>query len=158
MKRTVTLERTYAASPEEVWEMWTTRDGIESWWGPDGFRVEVRRLDLRVGGVLEYVMIAVGAEQIEFMRNAGLPLAREHRLTFTEVTPPRRLAYDHVVDFVPGATPYELTHVVELQAVGGGVRLALTFDAMHDDYWTEMARSGWESELGKLSVALARNN
>src|SRR4051794_12482776 len=30
------LERTYAASPETIWELWTTPEGIEQWWAPDG--------------------------------------------------------------------------------------------------------------------------
>ena len=38
-KRRITLERTYKASLQDVWDMWTTKDGIESWWGPDGFSV-----------------------------------------------------------------------------------------------------------------------
>src|SRR5262245_47945643 len=38
----VTLERTFDAPIEDVWDLWTTKDGIESWWGPEGFRVEVR--------------------------------------------------------------------------------------------------------------------
>ena len=39
--RRLTLERTYRAPLEKVWELWTTKAGIESWWGPDGFTVEV---------------------------------------------------------------------------------------------------------------------
>ena len=26
----------FKATLEEVWELWTTKDGIESWWGPEG--------------------------------------------------------------------------------------------------------------------------
>ncbi len=37
-KRGITLERTYKASLQDVWDMWTTKEGIESWWGPDGSR------------------------------------------------------------------------------------------------------------------------
>jgi uncharacterized protein YndB with AHSA1/START domain len=37
----VVLERTYPARVEELWELWTTKTGFESWWGPQGFRVEV---------------------------------------------------------------------------------------------------------------------
>ena len=37
----------------------TTKDGIESWWGPGGFTVKVRKLDLRSGGELHYAMIAI---------------------------------------------------------------------------------------------------
>ena len=27
----IVIERTYEASIEDVWELWTTREGIESW-------------------------------------------------------------------------------------------------------------------------------
>jgi uncharacterized protein YndB with AHSA1/START domain len=30
----ITIERTYGASVEEIWELWTTPAGIESWWAP----------------------------------------------------------------------------------------------------------------------------
>ena len=50
--RSIRLERTYRATIDEVWDMWTTKEGIESWWGPDGFAVKVRKLDLRAGGEL----------------------------------------------------------------------------------------------------------
>ena len=33
----IVIERTYEASIEDIWELWTTREGIESWWGPEGF-------------------------------------------------------------------------------------------------------------------------
>ncbi len=36
-KRRITIERTYQASIEDVWELWTTKEGIESWWGPGRF-------------------------------------------------------------------------------------------------------------------------
>ena len=35
--RRITMERTFAAPMEDVWELWTTKEGIESWWGPEGF-------------------------------------------------------------------------------------------------------------------------
>ena len=52
------LERTYEASPEEIWELWTTASGIESWWPPDGFTADVQTLDLRPGGELVYSFTA----------------------------------------------------------------------------------------------------
>lgn len=155
-RRRVTLERTYDASVEDVWALWTTEEGIESWWGPDGFSVKVRKLDLRPGGELLYAMTATAQPQIEFMRRAGMPLTTEARITYTEVVPRRRLAYVHLADFIPGVEPYEVTHVVELHAAPGGVRLVLTIDAMHDEEWTQRAVAGWESELGKLGKVLAR--
>ena len=73
-RRKVTLERTFQADLEDVWKMWTTRHGIESWWGPEGFRVKVHSLDLRPGGELTYAMTATAPEQIEFLRKSGMPL------------------------------------------------------------------------------------
>jgi len=70
-RRRVTLERRFNAAIEDVWELWTTRDGIESWWGPDGFEVKVRKLDFRPGGELAYDMTAVAADHIEFLKKAG---------------------------------------------------------------------------------------
>jgi uncharacterized protein YndB with AHSA1/START domain len=152
----LTLERTFRASIHEVWELWTTREGIEAWWGPDGFSVEVRSLELRAGGDLDYVMSAVAPEQIDYMKKAGMPASTHHLLRFTEVSQPRRLAYTNTVDFVPDREPYQVATLLELHEVaGGGTRLVLTFDVMHDDRWTELARMGHESELDRLEQLLA---
>ena len=135
--------------------MWTTKDGIESWWGPEGFSVTVKSLDLRPGGDLVYAMSAVRAEEIEYMVKAGMPVTTEHRLTFTEVSPPRRLAYHDMADFIPGVEPYEVSTLIEFVPVPDGVRVVLTFDRMHDERWTELAKLGRESELDRLAKVLA---
>jgi uncharacterized protein YndB with AHSA1/START domain len=151
----LTLERTFEASPEEVWDLWTTREGIEAWMGPEGFKVTVEQLDLRPGGTLVYAMTAVGPEQVEYMAKAGMPLVNVQRLRYIEVDPPRRLVHRDVADFIPGIEPYEVETVLELSEVEGGTHIVLTFDAMHDAHWTEMAKLGHESELGKLEKLLA---
>ena len=155
-RRRVTLERVYRADLQDVWDLWTTKDGIESWWGPGGFAVTVRALDLRPGGELRYAMTAIDPPQVEFMKQAGMPLTQECRITFTDVQPRRRLAYVHLADFIPGVDPYDVATVVELFEAGNDVRMVLTFDAMHSDEWTNRATMGWESELGKLGSVLAR--
>lgn len=151
-----TLTRTYAATLEEVWAMWTTPAGVESWWGPSGFAVTVRSMDLRPGGALHYVMTAVEADKIAFMKRAGMPVATEATVHYTVVSPPRLLAYVHLVDFVPGVATYDVNTVVELAEVEGGVQLTLHFDAMHEELWTQRARMGWTEELGKLAAVLPR--
>ena len=152
----LSLERTFRAPIAEVWELWTTREGIEAWWGPDGFTVEVRSLDLRPGGRLHYRMIATGADQIEFMKKAGMPVTQEVSLTYVEVEPPRRLVYRDLADFIPGVEPYEVETVVELREAGDDTHLVLTFDAMHDEYWSKMATMGREMELARLEELLSR--
>jgi uncharacterized protein YndB with AHSA1/START domain len=154
-KPRITIERTYKASVEDVWELWTTKKGIESWWGPDGFTTKVLELDLRVRGELRYAMTATAPPQVEFMKKAGMPLTTEGRLTYTEVATHRRLGYIHLADFIPGVDPYDVATTVEFHSNGQSVRMLLTFDAMHDDVWTQRAVMGHESQLGKLEKAMA---
>jgi uncharacterized protein YndB with AHSA1/START domain len=154
-RKKFSIERTFAASVEDVWTLWTTKDGIESWWGPEGFDVTVTALDLRPGGELVYLMTAAAPDQVAFMKRAGMPLSTKARVTYTEVSPPHRLTYEMLADFVPDVAPYRMATVVELQATADGAKLTVTFDAMHDDLWTERARAGHESQMRKLDALLA---
>lgn len=154
-RRRITLERVYDADLQDAWDLWTTKDGIESWWGPGGFAVTVRRLDVRPGGELLYTMTAMDPPQVEFMKKAGMPLTQELRVTYSEVIARHRLAYVHLADFIPGVEPYDVATVVELESTPQGVRMALTFDAMHSDEWTQRAAMGWQSELDKLATVVA---
>lgn len=149
------IARHYAdTTVDEAWALWTTKAGIESWWGPEGFDVTVTSLELKPGGELVYLMTATAPDQIEFMERARMPLTTECKVFYTAVTPSSRLAYKTIADFVPGVAPYEVGTVVDLLAVDDGVKLTITFDAMHDDTWTERARAGHESQLRKLDRLL----
>ena len=149
------MERSYRASIEEVWDLWTTKDGIESWWGPEGFEVTVTSIDLRPGGELVYQMTATAPQQVAFMKGAGMPISTECRVTYLDVSPPSRLAYSTFTDFIPGIAPYDVTTVVEFEKTQVGVKLTITSDVMHDDVWTERARAGHESQLRKLDALLS---
>ena len=155
-RRRITIERSFQAPVEEVWKLWTTKDGIESWWGPDGFAVKVHTIDVRRGGELLYDMTAIAPEQIEFLKKAGMPLTTPSRVTFVEVAPMKRLAFNQVADFIPGVKPYEVNHSVDFETSGLSVRMVLTMDAMHDDYWTKMATMGWENEFDRLGRLLQK--
>ena len=88
-RKRITMERVYQADIRDVWDLWTTKEGIESWWGPGGFTVKVRKLELRPGGQLLYAMTAIDPPQVAFMKKAGMPLTTEAQITFTEVVPLR---------------------------------------------------------------------
>ncbi len=152
----ITMERSFHATLREVWELWTTKDGIESWWGPDGFRVEVRALDLRPGGLLLYAMIADSPEMIEVMKRQGMPSSHEARITFRDIVPLQRLAYTHLADFIPGVAAYDVETEVVLAQVGSVVKMTLRFDRMHDETWTQRAAAGWDMELNRLARSLGQ--
>ena len=146
----VVVERTYRAPIEELWALWTTQAGFESWWGPQGFRVEVHALEARQGGALEYDMIADAPEAIAAMKGMGQPLSHGTRGTYAEFRPHERLSLVHVIDFVPGSEPYESLIEVDFSAAGDLARMVVTIHPHLDPHWTKMSVEGFGSQLTKL--------
>lgn len=147
---TVVVERTYRAGIEELWELWTTKAGFESWWGPEGFRVEVHTFEARAGGALEYDMIADAPEAIAAMKRMDWPLSHGTRGWFAELKPLERLTLMHVIDFIPGVEAYESTIEVDFHALGDQARMVVTIHPHRDPYWTRMSTEGFRSQLTKL--------
>ena len=108
------IERTLTASVDKVWRMWTTKEGLEKWWGPEGFSSTVRHLDVRVGGRFEIVMTATLPEIIAHLKSSGMGESSVAKGDYTVVEPNRRLVYTNAIDFVPGVPPYTSTTVVEI--------------------------------------------
>jgi uncharacterized protein YndB with AHSA1/START domain len=154
-RKTVSFERVFRAPLDDVWELWTTKEGIESWWGPDGFAVEVESIDLRPGGEMLYRMFATGKDQIEFMKRAGMPVSVPHRITYKTIEPKRRLAYAQLADFIPGVDPYDVDLEVTLTVDGDQVKMVVVTEVMHDETWTGRAVAGWNMELDKLVALFA---
>jgi uncharacterized protein YndB with AHSA1/START domain len=150
------LERTFDAPVERIWELCTTAAGLEEWWGPDGFETRVSELELRPGGQLRYVMTAIGAQQVAFVQDLGMPLSSEFRRTFTEVVSPTRLAYLSLIDWVPGHEPYEHLTVIELEQTEAGTTVVMTLDPLHDEGWTQEYRAHRANELDKLEAVVRR--
>ena len=148
------LERTYTGTPEELWALWTTREGFEAWWGPQGFRVEVRRIEPRDGGILEYAMIAAAPEMIAGMKAAGQPLSHETRGVFRGVVPFEALELHHTIDFVPGVPPHEHRMRVTFTPEGAQVRMVIEIGQYHTEALTQMATEGMTSQLTKVEEAL----
>jgi len=151
----VVIERTYQATIKEVWALWTTKEGFESWWGPQGFRAAVQELDARAGGALLYTMIAETPEMIAAMKQMGQPTSQAVRSRFDELTPYSRLVVTHIIDFRPGVATYESNIAVDFSSAGDRVRMVVTLDGMHDDAFTKMQEEGFTSQLTKLPAALA---
>ena len=50
------FSRTFDAPRELVWKAWTEADRLQRWWGPKGCAIQVKRLELRPGGLFLYSM------------------------------------------------------------------------------------------------------
>lgn len=151
----VVLERSYRAIIKDVWSLWTTKEGFESWWGPQGFKVEVQEIDARVGGALRYEMIADSPHIIAAMEKTGQPTTHAVCSRFTELSPHSRLVLTNIIDFLPGVATYESKIAVDFTTIGDRVRMVVTLDAMHSDDFTNMQKEGFTSQLTKLDARFA---
>ncbi len=154
LKKAFTIERAFKTTPERMWALWTTKEGVESWWGPEGFTTKVHALDLKPGGLFDYEMIATAPEQVAAMKQLGLPLANRTRNVYVEVVRPRHLVLKTTIDFVPDVAPYEITSTVDFGRVKEGTKVVFTSSKMHSAQWGELARQGQMSQLDKLGRLL----
>lgn len=147
----IVIERTYAAEPEELWGLWTTKAGFESWWGPQGFRSDVHKIEARQDGALHYDMVADAPEVVAEMAKLDRPPSHGIRGTFSEFKPHERLVLSQIIDFLPGVEPYNSTIEVEFFPAGEGhVRMVVTLWPMHDAETSAMQKEGFLSQLSKL--------
>ena len=54
--RTLTIEKTFDAPIELVWEAWTQPEHIAQWWGPKGMKTRIIEHNFVEGGSWEYAM------------------------------------------------------------------------------------------------------
>lgn len=152
------FERTYRASVDELWELWTTKEGFESWWPPEGFRAEVHAIEARLNGKLQYEMIAETPEMVATMKELGLPSSHVEHARFSEFRPLERLVLAIMMDFLPGVAPYEGTLTVDFFPSGEWVRMVVTLSPMHDEKFTKMASEGLASQFRNLDKLLQSRN
>ncbi|KQW77621.1 hypothetical protein ASC89_20900 [Devosia sp. Root413D1] len=149
------FERVYSASIEDVWALWTTKEGLAEWFAPEGMRFEVSTLEPWVGGAFDHVMTAVGAEQVAYLANLKRPTTAWVSGRFIELVRHRRLRIRFDIDFVPGVDSYPYDMLVELHAEAGRVRMILTADRHPDPEMTRGATIGLTSQLQRFELAVA---
>lgn len=151
----IRFERVYDASVEDVWALWTTREGLEEWFAPEGMRFEVSVLEPWDGGAFDHVMTAVGREQVAYLARLDRPPSAWVSGRFIEVARHRRLHIRFDIDFVPGVEAYPYDMLVELHAEAGRVRMVLTADRHPDAEMTRGAILGLTSQLHRFDLAVA---
>lgn len=56
MDKTLRLERTFDATPQEMWDAWTDPDQYAKWFNPSGLDLVVHEFDVRPGGKVRFDM------------------------------------------------------------------------------------------------------
>ncbi len=142
------IERVWQAPIDLIWKLWTTAEGIASWFGPRGFTVEVEEIDLRAGGTFRYTMRATNPEAVAAMEKRGQPASHVIVSTLTEVDPPNKLIYDSPMG------PETMTTSVEFSEGPEGVQMMLVIAATKAGV-TGGAAMGWKSSLERFAEQLA---
>ena len=136
--RTLRIERTYRAPAEAVFDAWTSEEVLRRWFHAEReWDTPEAAVDLRVGGEVRVVMRdpATGAEYGGGGR-------------YTEIDPPRRLAFTWLWDDRSTRTLIE----IDFEEAGGVTTVRFT----HSGLWDEEAVRGHEDGWTKLFANLAR--
>lgn len=156
--RPIRFERVYDGPVEDLWELWTTKAGLEEWFAPEGWQIEVTVLELRVGGAFAHVGRAVADDALAYLASVDRsPSTRVHG-HFVEVVPNERLRIRFSIDFLPGVEPYPYDIAVELRSEGERVRMIVTADAHPDAEMTRLAGLGLASQLRQFDQLLAKRH
>jgi uncharacterized protein YndB with AHSA1/START domain len=144
--REIVIKRTLDAPRELVFAAWTDPKHLPHWYGPDGFTITIHEMDVRPGGVWRLTMH--GPDGRDYYNN----------LVFSEIVPPERLVYRHVVG--EGTEPVGHQTIVTFEARGNktDLTLRLVFDSNEArDYAarTYHAVEGGKQTVGRLAAHLA---
>jgi uncharacterized protein YndB with AHSA1/START domain len=155
---TVSLDRVLPAPVEAVWEHWTTKEGLEPWWGPADVATTVRTLELRPGGLFlldhQYITTVGHPERIAAFEAAGVPVRYVSRGRFGEVRPCTLLSFRQLLDFGPRTRPTELSARVELRPHPRGTHMVLQLEGTLTAHWRSLAKPSLEEQVDRLVESL----
>lgn len=140
--RTLTIEKTFEAPVDLVWEAWTKPEHVAKWWAPHGMPLEVIEYDFTIGGKWKYQMSMPD----------GNPFISEG--TFKEIVAKKKIVTS--ADFKPMTEDVEL-HIT-FQAKGD--KTFLVFSVVHasQEYRKQQEEmgfyNGWGSALERLDTLL----
>jgi uncharacterized protein YndB with AHSA1/START domain len=131
------VRRTFMAPRERVFYAWINAGALEQWFRPMGVRVNVRELDVRVGGAFRFELAGDGGVM---------------EGTYLEIVPTERLVFT----WTSGGTQHEETLVtVEFVARGAETEVVLTHARLSGDEMLGLHRVGWQAALDGLAAALS---
>lgn len=148
----VTIERSFGAPVDLIWQMWTDPEHFAAWYGPEEATIPIAKLDVRVGGtrlVSMQVHTPNGPMQMWFTGEYREVVENE-RLVYTEsmsdengnVLSPEELG-------MPAGHPTTTEVRVELEDVGGRTKMVMTHLGVPSD---SQGATGWTMALDKLAA------
>jgi uncharacterized protein YndB with AHSA1/START domain len=155
----VTAEQTFAVAPVVLWPLWTTAEGFQSWWSPEGFVLEILGFDPRPGGRIdlryEEAAAARNPAWREEVRSNGLATSWTARGTFRQVDRMKLVSFQQALDFGPRSAPQDYRLAAEFLPLGTGTRVRLEAQAPASKHWTLLGKQNLVGQLKRLGHALA---
>lgn len=145
----LSIERSFDASPDVIWRMWTEPEHFAAWYGPDGASIPVATMDVRVGGSRLLCMQVTTPDGPMRMWFAGeyREVVENERLVYTEFVSDEN---GNPVDSVTTQGRSEPTEVrVELEDLGGRTRMVMTHRGIAVG---SPGAAGWSMALDKLAA------
>lgn len=138
---TVRIRRVLPAPPSSVFEVVGTAEGLAGWWGPHGFAIPAIDFEPEVGRPYR---IAMQPPDGELFHLEG---------EFTEVAPPRRLAYTFRWED-PDREDVETTVTLSLRDLGGETELTMEQGPFAAESRRALHEQGWSDGLDKVAALL----
>lgn len=154
-RNAIVIVREFDAPRELVWRVWTEKEHMERWFGPEGFDTRVDHLDFREGGEMRLVMI--GPDGTEYPSKG----------VYIEIDAPRKVVstddfgegIDQIEALKDVKLPEGMVTTAEFEDLGERCRLTLTIGhpteedrKRHEDMGVV---GGWNSSLDKIEEYLA---
>lgn len=150
----VRIERQFEAPIERVWKMWTDPALFASWYGPNGATVDVKVMDLVVGGKRHFSMSMQMPERTMTMWFVGeyLSIEAPNQLRYTEsmsdeqgnVVSPQAMG-------MPEGHPESTEVVVELAEADDTTSMTMTHIGVPAQ---SGGAGGWQQAIDKLAELL----
>ncbi|MFN4316234.1 MAG: SRPBCC domain-containing protein [Chitinophagaceae bacterium] len=125
------------APRELVWEVWTNPIHIKEWWGPEGFSLTTRAMNVQPGDVWDFIMHGMGRDFV-------------NKIEYTEVVKPSLLSYRHTGE---AGEDYNFDVIVSFEDKQGKTLLTMKSVFKSREIIEELNRKVNASEAGMQTMS-----
>ena len=145
----VVIERTFEASIDLIWQLWTKPEHFKKWYGPKGFSVPVADMDVRVGGKRLICMASPDGSMKMWTTGEYTEIVPNERLVYTESPSDENgnLVSPSAMG-MPDGYPVVTEVTVLLEELGGRTKMVMTHAGVPA---ASGAGGGWEQAFDKLA-------
>lgn len=136
------ISRVFNAPIELVWRVWTEPEHIKNWWGPNGFTNTIFQMDVKPGGVWDFIMH--GPDGIDY----------KNKSVYKEVVKYEKLVYDHI-----SGPKFQFTVTFKAQGKKTLINIQMLFETgelREQTVKTFKADEGLRQNMDKLGVYLEK--